>query len=113
MLSVIESPSTAVANVVKTARAKLRCGRKNPGGGIIIGGGNTGPGGYIPVGGIIGPPASSPIYVLRPDYAAAAAGPAVRWQLTVELPQAPDALDTMRILLLDRTGRIWLAALST
>jgi hypothetical protein len=56
MLSVIESPSTAVASVVNTARAKLRCGRKNPGGGIIIGGGNIGPGGYIPGGGTIGPP---------------------------------------------------------
>ena len=55
MLSVIESPSTAVASVVNTARAKLRCGRKNPGGGIIIGGGNIGPGGYIPGGGTIGP----------------------------------------------------------
>jgi len=53
---VIESPSTAVAKVVKIARAKLRCGRKKPGGGIIIGGGNIGPGGYIPGGGIVGPP---------------------------------------------------------
>jgi cholesterol transport system auxiliary component len=56
--------------------------------------------------GIIGPPAASPIYVLRPDYAAAPAGPAVRWQLTVELPQASDALDTMRILLLQSTGQM-------
>lgn len=56
--------------------------------------------------GIIGPPASSPIYVLRPDRAPAVPGPAVRWQLTVELPEAADALDTMRILLLQPTGQM-------
>src|SRR5258706_14998749 len=37
-LSVIDKPKTAVASVVKTIRAKLRCGRNIPGG-IIIGGG--------------------------------------------------------------------------
>jgi cholesterol transport system auxiliary component len=56
--------------------------------------------------GIIGPPASSPIYVLQPQYGPAAAGPPVRWQLTVDLPQAADALDTMRILLLQPTGQM-------
>jgi cholesterol transport system auxiliary component len=56
--------------------------------------------------GIIGPPASSPIYVLRPDRAPAVPGPSVRWQLTVELPGAADALDSMRILLLQPTGRM-------
>jgi len=35
---------------------------------------------------IIGPPNASPLYMLKPAYAAAPSGPAVRWQLTVELP---------------------------
>jgi cholesterol transport system auxiliary component len=56
--------------------------------------------------GIIGPPASSPIYVLRPDHVPAVPGPAVRWQLTVELPEAADALDSVRILLLQPTGQM-------
>src|SRR5258706_3070967 len=56
--------------------------------------------------GIIGRRASSPIYVLRPSYAPASAGPPVRWQLTVELPEAPDALDSMRIVLLQPSGQM-------
>jgi len=55
---------------------------------------------------IIGPPASSPLYVLKPETAAASAGPPVRWQLTVELPEASDSLDTMRIALVQANGQM-------
>src|SRR5579859_3224348 len=55
---------------------------------------------------IIGPPASSPLYVLKPETAAASAGPPVRWQLTVELPEASDSLDTMRIALMQANGQM-------
>lgn len=55
---------------------------------------------------IIGPPAASPLYVLSPARVAARGGPSVRWQLTVELPEATDSLDTTRILLLQPTGQM-------
>jgi cholesterol transport system auxiliary component len=49
---------------------------------------------------IIGPPESAPLYVLRPGFAPAGRGPHVPWQISVTLPDAPDALDTNRIALL-------------
>ena len=55
---------------------------------------------------IIGPPASSPLYMLKPDYAASTGGAPVRWQLTVELPQASVSLDTMRIALVQANGQM-------
>jgi cholesterol transport system auxiliary component len=55
---------------------------------------------------IIGPLASSPLYVLRPAPVAARGGPAVRWQLTVELPEATDSYDTMRIVLVQPSGQM-------
>jgi cholesterol transport system auxiliary component len=55
---------------------------------------------------IIGPPNASPLYMLKPDYAAARSGPPVRWQLTVELPEASDSLDTTRIALVQATGQL-------
>jgi cholesterol transport system auxiliary component len=55
---------------------------------------------------IIGPPNASPLYMLKPDYAAAPSGPPVRWQLTVELPEASDSLDTMRIALVQANGQL-------
>ncbi len=45
---------------------------------------------------LIGPPAASPIYLLRPSFQRGA-GPGVAWRLSIELPEAPDALDTARI----------------
>jgi cholesterol transport system auxiliary component len=55
---------------------------------------------------IIGPPNASPLYMLKPDYAAAPSGPSVRWQLTVELPEASDSLDTMRVALVQANGQL-------
>jgi cholesterol transport system auxiliary component len=55
---------------------------------------------------IIGPPNASPLYMLKPDYAAVASGPPVRWQLTVELPEASESLDTMRIALVQASGQL-------
>lgn len=55
---------------------------------------------------IIGPPSASPLYMLKPDHAAASSGPPVRWQLTVELPEASDSLDTMRIALVQASGQL-------
>lgn len=37
---------------------------------------------------------------------AARGGPAVRWQLTVELPEATDSYDTMRIVLVQPSGQM-------
>jgi cholesterol transport system auxiliary component len=55
---------------------------------------------------IIGPPAASPLYVLKPDFPAAGTGAPVRWQLTVELPEASDSLDTMRIALVQANSQM-------
>lgn len=48
---------------------------------------------------IIGPPDAPPIYLLKAQLPPAQPGPRVSWQLTVDQPDAPDALDTMRIAL--------------
>src|ERR1700754_75783 len=48
---------------------------------------------------IIGPPDAPPIYLLKAQLPPAQPGPRVAWQLTVDQPDAPDALDTMRIAL--------------
>jgi len=48
---------------------------------------------------IIGPPASSPLYMLRPKMPPAGAGRAVNWQISIQLPEAPQSLDTDRIAL--------------
>jgi cholesterol transport system auxiliary component len=55
---------------------------------------------------IIGPPNASPLYMLKPDYAAVRSGPPVRWQLTVELPEVSESLDTMRIALVQANGQV-------
>lgn len=55
---------------------------------------------------IIGPPAASPLYVLNPPPVAARGGPSVHWQLTVELPEATDSLDTTRMLLVQPSGQM-------
>jgi len=48
---------------------------------------------------IIGPPAPPPIYLLRPPIPPAGGGPRVGWQMSIVLPDAPDSLDTSRIVL--------------
>lgn len=55
---------------------------------------------------IIGPPAASPLYVLNPARVAARGGLPIHWQLTVELPEATDSLDTTRILLVQPSGQM-------
>jgi cholesterol transport system auxiliary component len=48
---------------------------------------------------IIGPPESSPLYMLRPKMPPGGAGRAVNWQISIQLPEAPQSLDTDRIAL--------------
>jgi cholesterol transport system auxiliary component len=49
---------------------------------------------------IVGPPAPLQLYVLRPTLPAPpAGGAAVRWQLTIPVPDAPASLDSVRIAL--------------
>jgi cholesterol transport system auxiliary component len=48
---------------------------------------------------IIGPPAASNIYVLKPPLAGAVNGARVAWSLAVEVPQAPHDLDTDRLVI--------------
>jgi len=48
---------------------------------------------------IIGPPEASPLYMLRPKVPPAGAGRAVNWQISIQLPEAPQSLDTDRIAL--------------
>jgi cholesterol transport system auxiliary component len=55
---------------------------------------------------IIGPPAASPLYMLKPAPVATRSGPPVRWQLTVELPEATDSYDTTRIVLMQPNGQM-------
>lgn len=47
--------------------------------------------------GVIGPPDASQMYVIRPAVPQATTGPAVTWRVSVDLPDAPDYLDTNRI----------------
>jgi cholesterol transport system auxiliary component len=54
--------------------------------------------------GIVGPPESPPLYVLRPVLPPAGGGSRVPWQLSVVLPEAPDSLDTNRIALIQPNG---------
>jgi cholesterol transport system auxiliary component len=46
---------------------------------------------------LIGPPAASPLYMLRPRMPAAGTGRGVNWQISIQLPEAPQSLDTDRI----------------
>ena len=55
---------------------------------------------------IIGPSQAPSLYVLKPAMAAGRSGPPVRWQLTIVLPEAPDSLDTARIMLLLPSGKM-------
>jgi len=55
--------------------------------------------------GIIGPPESSPLYLLKPG-APPAGGPRASWQLSIVLPDAPDSLDTDRIALVQPTNQM-------
>ena len=48
---------------------------------------------------IIGPPEAAPLYMLKAAVLPARGGPRVGWQLSIVLPQAPDSLDTTRIVL--------------
>jgi len=48
---------------------------------------------------IIGPPESAPLYMLRPKMPPGGAGRAVNWQISIQLPEAPQSLDTDRIAL--------------
>ena len=48
---------------------------------------------------IVGPPEPPPLYVLRPPVPPAGGGARVGWQLSVVVPEAPDSLDTNRIVL--------------
>jgi cholesterol transport system auxiliary component len=52
---------------------------------------------------IIGPPDASTIYLLKTQIPPAPAGQRLAWQLTVEQPDAPDALDSMRIAIVRST----------
>ena len=54
--------------------------------------------------GIVGPPEPPPLYVLRPPVPPAGGGPRVDWQLSIVLPDAPDSLDTNRIVLQHPNG---------
>lgn len=54
---------------------------------------------------LIGPPASSPLYVLRPAMPSAG-GMRAPWQLSVVLPEAPQSLDTDRIALIQPTQQM-------
>jgi cholesterol transport system auxiliary component len=48
---------------------------------------------------LIGPPEASPLYMLRPKLPSAGTGRAVDWQISIQLPEAPQSLDTDRIAL--------------
>jgi len=53
---------------------------------------------------IVGPPEAPPIYLLRPPVPPAGGGPRVDWQMSIVLPDAPDSLDTTRIVLQQPDG---------
>ena len=54
---------------------------------------------------LIGPPVPAPLYLLKPaPRRTAGAGRAVPWQISVVLPEAPDSLDTNRIVLVQPNG---------
>ncbi|MBL6853216.1 MAG: membrane integrity-associated transporter subunit PqiC, partial [Alphaproteobacteria bacterium] len=48
---------------------------------------------------IVGPPEAAPLYMLRPKVPASTNGRAVNWQISIQLPEAPQSLDTDRIAL--------------
>src|ERR1700760_278794 len=52
---------------------------------------------------LIGPPDAFPIYMLRAHIPPAPAGQRLAWQLTVDQPNAPDALDRSRIAIVKST----------
>ena len=53
--------------------------------------------------GIVGPPEAPPLYMLKPALPPAGGGGRVPWQMSIVLPQAPDSLDTNRIVLVHET----------
>jgi len=55
---------------------------------------------------IIGPPQAPPIYLLKAHFPTSGTGPHVPWQLTVDLPDAPDALDSTRIALVQASQQM-------
>lgn len=59
---------------------------------------------------IIGPPEPPPIYLLRPPLPPAGGAARVGWQLSIVLPEAPDSLDTNRIVLQQADGTMDLYA---
>ena len=56
--------------------------------------------------GMIGPPEAPPLYMLKPILPPAGGGPRVPWQMSIVLPQAPDSLDTNRIVLVHETQQM-------
>lgn len=56
--------------------------------------------------GIIGPPEPAPLYMLRAGPVPASGGPRVSWQLSIVLPEAPQSLDTDRIVLLHENNQM-------
>ncbi len=56
--------------------------------------------------GIIGPPEAPPLYVLKPALPPAGAGRRVPWQMSIALPEAPDSLDTSRIVLVHENAQM-------
>lgn len=55
---------------------------------------------------LIGPPEAPPLYLLKPAPPPANGGPRTSWQLSVVLPDAPQSLDTDRIVLLQPGDRM-------
>ena len=56
--------------------------------------------------GIVGPPEAPPLYMLKPQLPPAGGGPRVPWQMSIVLPEAPDSLDTNRIVLVHETQQM-------
>ena len=56
--------------------------------------------------GIVGPPEAPPLYMLKPLLPPASGGPRVPWQMSIMLPDAPDSLDTDRIVLVHETQQM-------
>ena len=53
--------------------------------------------------GIVGPPEAPPLYMLKPSLPPASGGGRVPWQMSIVLTEAPDSLDTNRIVLVHET----------
>ena len=56
--------------------------------------------------GIVGPPEAPPLYMLKPLLPPAGGGGRVPWQMSIVLPEAPDSLDTNRIVLVQANAQM-------